>query len=128
MHPPTGRRSTSGFAICARKAGESAKISAPATLTGFSLETFSPVGYPPRPASGLYPGMIAPLIPFPFRGVIWYQGENNALQAQQYRRLQPALIGLSAGARHTPLQRFYNAKAVTATGRSFAVINLTIQK
>ncbi len=64
----------------------------PATLTAFSIETFSPAGYPPRPASGLYRGMIAPLLPFPFRGVIWYQGESNALQARQYRRLLPALI------------------------------------
>ena len=63
-----------------------------ATLTGFSIETFSPAGYPPRPASGLYQGMIAPLLPFPFRGVIWYQGESNALQAWQYRRLLPALV------------------------------------
>jgi sialate O-acetylesterase len=64
----------------------------PATLTGFSIEVFSPAGYPPRPASGLYQGMIAPLLPFPFRGAIWYQGESNALQARQYRRLLPALI------------------------------------
>ena len=27
--------------------------------------------------SGLYNGMIHPLIPYSFRGVIWYQGENN---------------------------------------------------
>ncbi len=62
------------------------------TLTGFSIEMFSAVGYPPRPASGLYQGMIAPLLPFPFRGVVWYQGESNGLKARQYRRLLPALI------------------------------------
>ncbi|HEY3444354.1 MAG TPA: sialate O-acetylesterase [Paludibaculum sp.] len=27
---------------------------------------------------GLYNGMIAPLTPFPIRGVLWYQGESNA--------------------------------------------------
>ena len=26
----------------------------------------------------LYNGMIAPLTPFPIRGVIWYQGESNS--------------------------------------------------
>jgi len=33
----------------------------------------------------LYNGMIAPLIPFPIKGAIWYQGESNAGQAYQYR-------------------------------------------
>lgn len=34
----------------------------------------------------LYNGMIAPLIPFPIKGAIWYQGESNAAQAYQYRQ------------------------------------------
>ncbi len=40
----------------------------------------------------LYNAMIRPLIPYAFRGVIWYQGESNAGRAWQYRRLFPALI------------------------------------
>jgi sialate O-acetylesterase len=36
--------------------------------------------------------MIAPLIPYTLRGVIWYQGESNAERAYQYRKLFPALI------------------------------------
>jgi sialate O-acetylesterase len=40
----------------------------------------------------LYNGMIAPLIPFAFRGAIWYQGESNAGRAYQYRTLFPAMI------------------------------------
>jgi sialate O-acetylesterase len=43
-------------------------------------------------ASSLYNGMIAPLTPYPIRGVIWYQGETNASRADQYRRLFPAMI------------------------------------
>lgn len=45
------------------------------------------------PAS-LYNGMIAPLVPFGLRGVIWYQGESNAdrVQAPEYNVLFPALI------------------------------------
>ncbi|KUG09149.1 sialate O-acetylesterase [Solirubrum puertoriconensis] len=39
-----------------------------------------------------YNAMIHPLVPFTLRGVIWYQGENNAERAYQYRRLFPALI------------------------------------
>jgi sialate O-acetylesterase len=46
---------------------------------------------PNRPAV-LYNGMIRPLQPFAFRGVIWYQGEANAGRAEQYRTLFPALI------------------------------------
>jgi len=61
-------------------------------LTGFSIESLTTVGYPPRPVSGLFEGMIAPLLSYPFRGVIWYQGEGNALKAHQYRTLLPALI------------------------------------
>jgi sialate O-acetylesterase len=40
----------------------------------------------------LYNGMINPLIPFEIKGVIWYQGENNAGKAYQYRTLLPAMI------------------------------------
>lgn len=40
----------------------------------------------------LYNGMIAPLIPYTLKGVIWYQGESNADRAWQYRRLFPAMI------------------------------------
>lgn len=42
--------------------------------------------------SQLYNGMIAPLIPYAMRGVIWYQGESNAGQAVQYQTLFPAMI------------------------------------
>lgn len=37
-------------------------------------------------------GMIAPIIPFGIKGVIWYQGEGNASRAYEYRRLFPAMI------------------------------------
>jgi sialate O-acetylesterase len=60
---------------------------------------------PPKPApvgrdnpwsskspSVLYENMIAPLIPYTTRGVIWYQGEANAGRPDEYRILFPALI------------------------------------
>ena len=40
----------------------------------------------------LYNGMVAPLVPFAIKGVIWYQGESNAGQADLYEKLFPALI------------------------------------
>jgi len=42
--------------------------------------------------SGLYNGMIHPLIPFGIRGAIWYQGESNAQRAFQYRTIFPMMI------------------------------------
>ncbi|HEX5168944.1 MAG TPA: sialate O-acetylesterase [Cyclobacteriaceae bacterium] len=43
-------------------------------------------------ATGLYNGMIAPLLPYTIKGVIWYQGESNVSRAEQHRSLFPALI------------------------------------
>jgi sialate O-acetylesterase len=40
----------------------------------------------------LYNGMIAPIVPYTVKGVIWYQGESNADRAYQYRKLFPAMI------------------------------------
>lgn len=39
-----------------------------------------------------YNAMIQPLVPFAFKGVIWYQGESNAARAFQYRKAFPLLI------------------------------------
>lgn len=56
---------------------------------------------PPAPVSNttgpnrptvLYNAMIHPLVPYAFRGVIWYQGESNASRAYQYRQLFPLMI------------------------------------
>lgn len=40
----------------------------------------------------LYNAMIAPLIPYPIAGVIWYQGESNTGRAWQYRQSFPLMI------------------------------------
>jgi sialate O-acetylesterase len=61
-------------------------------LSGFSIESLTTLGYAPMPVSALYEGMIAPLLPFPLRGALWYQGEGNALKAHAYQKLLPALI------------------------------------
>lgn len=42
--------------------------------------------------STLYNGMIAPLIPYEIKGVIWYQGESNTKQPELYKSLFPLLI------------------------------------
>lgn len=42
--------------------------------------------------TSLFNGMISPLLPFPLRGIIWYQGESNAELPVQYRRLLTNMI------------------------------------
>ena len=43
--------------------------------------------------TGLYDGMIAPLIPFAIRGALWYQGESNHGDRMLYTEKMKALIG-----------------------------------
>ncbi|MFC1545263.1 sialate O-acetylesterase [Gemmatimonadota bacterium] len=47
---------------------------------------------PQHRAATLWNAMIAPLIPFTIKGVIWYQGEANVPRAAQYRTLFPDMI------------------------------------
>lgn len=42
--------------------------------------------------TSLYNGMIAPIVPYAMKGVIWYQGETNRFNPKQYQTLFPALI------------------------------------
>jgi sialate O-acetylesterase len=49
-------------------------------------------GENPSTPTVLYNGMIAPLLPYAIRGVIWYQGEANVGRERQYRTLFPAMI------------------------------------
>jgi len=63
-----------------------------------SLAVVPPMPLPPRGPgerdypSGLFNGMLSPVIPFGIKGVIWYQGESNSVRAHQYRTLFPAMI------------------------------------
>lgn len=61
-----------------------------------TVKAVDPVPYPPTAAkrgpASLYNGMINPLIKFPIRGILWYQGESNTSRPIAYRRLQKTLI------------------------------------
>ncbi|MGA3007686.1 MAG: sialate O-acetylesterase, partial [Opitutaceae bacterium] len=46
----------------------------------------------PWTPTGLFNGMISPLLPYAVRGVLWYQGETNAPHAPEYHALFAALI------------------------------------
>jgi sialate O-acetylesterase len=45
-----------------------------------------------RQPTGLFNAMIAPVLDFPCKGVIWYQGESNDRNPGEYATLFPALI------------------------------------
>jgi sialate O-acetylesterase len=40
----------------------------------------------------IFNGMIAPLLPLPIKGIIWYQGESNTYDSYNYRNLFPDMI------------------------------------
>ncbi|RFM31395.1 sialate O-acetylesterase [Chitinophaga silvisoli] len=57
-------------------------------------KTMSGPGWKPQGQciSGLYNGMIAPLLPYAIKGVAWYQGESNNSRATEYQEVLPTLI------------------------------------
>jgi sialate O-acetylesterase len=42
--------------------------------------------------TGLYNGMVHPIVPFAIRGALWYQGESNRGQGMHYNELMKGLI------------------------------------
>jgi len=73
-----------------------AKEAAPPAAEDYSVTHLRPKapwhqGEPATP-SGLFNGMIHPLLSVAFRGVLWYQGENNTVRWDEYRRLMTALV------------------------------------
>lgn len=55
----------------------------------------------------LFNGMVAPLIPFTFRGMLWYQGETNRGRPEQYVRLQTAYVKMMRELFQNPDAPFY---------------------
>lgn len=47
---------------------------------------------PEKAATALFNGMVAPLLNYCFRGILWYQGESSRDQPIQYARMQPAMV------------------------------------
>ena len=78
---PTNSLSLAGPWLC--------KQSASLKETGWPPGNFS---QDPSSPTVLYNGMIAPLLPYALRGVIWYQGEANVGRERQYQTLFPAMI------------------------------------
>jgi sialate O-acetylesterase len=47
---------------------------------------------PPQKSASLYNAMVNPIVGFGIRGVIWYQGESNRPEPENYEKLMPGLI------------------------------------
>ncbi|MBR0301370.1 MAG: sialate O-acetylesterase, partial [Bacteroidales bacterium] len=62
---------------------------------------------PQRLPCTLFNGQVAPLVPFTFKGMLWYQGESNKKQPQQYVRLQPAYVQMMRTLFQNPDAPFY---------------------
>ena len=59
----------------------------------FSLQHLTPEGkirFENQDPCMCFNGQVAPLVPYTFKGMIWYQGETNRGRADQYIRLQDA--------------------------------------
>jgi sialate O-acetylesterase len=59
---------------------------------GATMEPLQPKTFIEWQPLGLYNGMIAPLLNYTIKGVIWYQGESNTAKPLEYQKLFPALI------------------------------------
>ena len=55
----------------------------------------------------LFNGQVAPLIPFTFKGMLWYQGESNRGRNEQYIRLQKEYVAMMRDLFHNPDAPFY---------------------
>jgi sialate O-acetylesterase len=54
--------------------------------------SLSPIDNDINQPSPIFNGMVAPLIPFGFKGILWYQGEFNAWAAKLYQTQLPTMI------------------------------------
>jgi sialate O-acetylesterase len=45
-----------------------------------------------RAPTGLFNGMVSPIIPYAIKGFLWYQGEGNSDRSQQYQTLFPLMV------------------------------------
>ena len=55
----------------------------------------------------LYNGQVAPLVPYTFKGIIWYQGETNRGRAEEYILLQRSYVKMMREDFRVPDAPFY---------------------
>lgn len=60
-----------------------------------------------NPPAACYNSMIAPIIPYTFKGMLWYQGEDNRLRYKQYAALQTRFVQMIREEFQNPDAPFY---------------------
>lgn len=104
--PLESLRGEPGFASYVKKWEEVKDKLVPLSVMKASAKKNPPTAAaPPDPVkvpASLYNGMVAPLVPYAIRGILWYQGESNAYQALEYRKLFPVMIQSWRKAWHDP--------------------------
>jgi len=55
----------------------------------------------------LFNGQVNPLVPFTFKGMLWYQGESNRYRPEQYVRLQKEYVAMMRRLFENPDAPFY---------------------
>jgi len=68
------------------------KIGAEVDVAGMPHAILPDIPTPDGGFGWLYKPCIAPLIPYAIKGVLWYQGENNAPEPDLYTQLAPAMV------------------------------------
>ncbi len=120
---PCNRSSVSRFSACAfyfaRNIHQELKVPVgvvSASAGGSFIEQWTP-----SLGGGLYKGMIQPLVPFAIRGVIWYQGEANAIKGHgmKYVAMQQAMIAEWRKAWGQGRFPFYYVQIVPCTYRGY---------
>ncbi|MBO4435148.1 MAG: sialate O-acetylesterase [Bacteroidales bacterium] len=71
------------------------------------LDGQRPVGSIHKDPCLLYNGQVAPLVPFTFKGIIWYQGETNRGRAEEYVLLQRSYVKMMRELFRVPEAPFY---------------------
>jgi sialate O-acetylesterase len=85
-------KATADFAAAVQKLGPNLDSPAPgAPLPEFAPAPADPAALPSP--SHCFNGMIFPLIPYPLRGVIWYQGEQNVGSGWDYASQLESMFG-----------------------------------
>ena len=72
-----------------------------------SVEGTHPVGSANHDGCLLYNAMVAPLVPYTFKGILWYQGETNRGGPDQYVRLQTEYVAMMRDLFNAPDAPFY---------------------
>jgi sialate O-acetylesterase len=57
-----------------------------------NLDEFDSTKKPNHIPTALFNGMINPIIPYTMRGVLWYQGEYDRKEPENYKKLFPAMV------------------------------------